>query len=526
MHWIESHDPKWWLGDPIWNTVKSQNKTSAVLFWPGSDCEIAGSRPDFWYDYDLAYTEDFTFDKRVDVLLNWVDGVDPNNPEQKLENPPDLIMSYFNQPDSDGHSYGPNSDEIGESVAMVDQVMGSLIEGLIERNLFNCINLIIVADHGMAATSNSKEIHLADFVDETQINLDSDVYVLQGASSGLKEGFGPENLEKYQTSYREALYDSLHCQLEGDRSIVLKNTANSFPKRLHYQKPNGRINDLIFLTENDLTVGKRFDPNYTGLAGNHGYDNEYQSMHALFLATGNAFYDSFEDSYIHQNVELYNVISNILHVKASPNNGTVSSLNHILNDNFKMSAVEFSVDPDISIFEPIEFKVTHDWQALENFELPAGIFSTLREFYTELYQNYFKQFLNPEIIDDTISVKIGPIYDHNLDGKADTDVDLKTTTPTQMYVILTKNNLSSTQDIRSFILPNWEMGEDIPCDFNPNNEIWMQRTLELYYATIRDVENLAGREFFVDLKETDPFLINKKLFLPEFDSDFWPRYSA
>ena len=41
-------DPRWWLGEPLWNTAERQGRLTASLFWPGDDVEIGGRRPGSW----------------------------------------------------------------------------------------------------------------------------------------------------------------------------------------------------------------------------------------------------------------------------------------------------------------------------------------------------------------------------------------------------------------------------------------------------------------------------------------------
>ena len=41
-----------------------------------------------------------------------------------------------------------NIVQVNESIQMVDTTLGWLIDGLKERNISNCVNLIITSDHG------------------------------------------------------------------------------------------------------------------------------------------------------------------------------------------------------------------------------------------------------------------------------------------------------------------------------------------------------------------------------------------
>lgn len=336
----------WWKGDPIWNTVRNQNKTSAVIYWPGSDVEINGQQPNYWtmYDDDLV-----PFEERVEMILNWVDGIDHQTGEKI--NPPDLMMGYFDQPDHDGHEYGPDSEEIGLIVKEMDDVIGSLIEGLIDRDQFNCINLILVADHGMATTPEQDVFYLDQYleVEPYEIDMSNDIFVRSGASPGLGRAVS-DNVSPYNwdTTLKDQCYEALKCNLSGNRSKIF--TKQDLPKRLHHLN-NDRIPDLQMLMDDNILVNQRPNPEYKDSIGNHGFDNEYTSMHALFLATGNAFQDEYQDDFVHMNVEIYNTIASILNIQASPNNGTSGSLNHLLSENFR-----FAMQPE-KVGKPANFPV-------------------------------------------------------------------------------------------------------------------------------------------------------------------------
>ena len=50
--------------------------------------------------------------------------------------------------DHAGHSDGPDSTEVEKQLRNADYYVGILMEGLKQRNLENCVNMIFVADHG------------------------------------------------------------------------------------------------------------------------------------------------------------------------------------------------------------------------------------------------------------------------------------------------------------------------------------------------------------------------------------------
>ena len=61
---------------------------------------------------------------------------------------PSFITLYMDIVDGAGHDGGPVSPGVNSALVEVDRVIGILMNGLKLRNLENCVNLIVLADHG------------------------------------------------------------------------------------------------------------------------------------------------------------------------------------------------------------------------------------------------------------------------------------------------------------------------------------------------------------------------------------------
>jgi len=58
---------------------------------------------------------------------------------------------------------------VTEKVEVVDSSIRRLVDGLVSRGIFNCINLIVVSDHGMAdAPSGERLVNLEQFVPDLE----------------------------------------------------------------------------------------------------------------------------------------------------------------------------------------------------------------------------------------------------------------------------------------------------------------------------------------------------------------------
>ncbi|KAL8120225.1 hypothetical protein AgCh_017388 [Apium graveolens] len=110
---MASHEPKWWLGEPLWETVVNHGLKAATYFWPGSE-----------------------------------------------------------EPDHQGHKVGTDDPQITEAVARIDGLIGRLIDGLERRGVFQDVSIIMVGDHGMVGTCDHKLIFLEDLAPWIEIPKD------------------------------------------------------------------------------------------------------------------------------------------------------------------------------------------------------------------------------------------------------------------------------------------------------------------------------------------------------------------
>jgi ectonucleotide pyrophosphatase/phosphodiesterase family protein 1/3 len=51
---------------------------------------------------------------------------------------------------------------VNTALSRVDDTMKSLFDGLKERGVEDCVNIIIVSDHGMATYNSSRLVHLKE----------------------------------------------------------------------------------------------------------------------------------------------------------------------------------------------------------------------------------------------------------------------------------------------------------------------------------------------------------------------------
>ena len=153
------NDERWWGGEPIWTTVEKQGKTSATMFWPGSEASIDGIQPTKWKPYDGS-VDNYA---RIDSVMSWLD--------TEGEVDADLATLYFSDVDSRGHGFGPNSAEVDEAVIYADSLVGYLWDKIDEIELRDELNVIIVSDHGMAELSDERVVFLDELIDLNDVEM-------------------------------------------------------------------------------------------------------------------------------------------------------------------------------------------------------------------------------------------------------------------------------------------------------------------------------------------------------------------
>jgi predicted AlkP superfamily pyrophosphatase or phosphodiesterase len=290
-----AHESYWWGGEPIWVTATKQGAPAATMFWVGSDAPVNGVRPTLWHSYDHAVQ----FSARVDTLLAWLD--------LPAEQRPRLVMGYFEEPDTQGHRHGPDSPETYQAVLRVDSALAQLVSGLQARKLYDSVDIVIVADHGMAQVSPAQVVYLDDVVDSASVNV---VTLAPNLSISARDGDNDALLAKIKTLPHVTAWK------KGD-----------VPARLHYGT-SARVTPIVAVTDPGWMIawrhGKPLD-----VLGEHGYDNANPLMRALFLAHGPDFKGgSTIDDF--PNVDVYDLLARLLRVTPAPNDGTLAPFAPVL----------------------------------------------------------------------------------------------------------------------------------------------------------------------------------------------------
>ena len=253
-------DGRWWGGVPVWVSASRAGLRTATLFWPGSEAEIAGRRPDDWRPYD----ERLLPGARVDAVLGWLD--------RPAAERPAFVTLYFELVDTVGHAEGPRSKRLDAAIAATDRALARLVAGLEARGLLDEVNLVLVSDHGMAATSPRRVARLDRIVDRDDV-----VVRYWGTTVPVEPVAGREAAVARALVGR---HRGMQCWRKTD-----------LPPRFRYGR-HPRVAPIVCLADPGWVIADAAwmdrSRGWRG-GGAHGYDNAAPAMRALFVAHGPAF---------------------------------------------------------------------------------------------------------------------------------------------------------------------------------------------------------------------------------------------
>jgi predicted AlkP superfamily pyrophosphatase or phosphodiesterase len=284
----EVENGRWWGGEPIWVTAKRHGLKAGAYFWPGSEAPVQGVQPDWWFPYDAGVA----WEARVDAALDWLTRPEPERAS--------LAALYFEEPNDSGHAHGPDAPETAEATRRADAILGRLLDGLAARGVN--ANLIVVSDHGMTATGDSRLIVLDDYVSL----LPGELFEF-GALGQIFPAAGRE------AQIVEAL-DHAHPELKVYRH-------GSVPERLHlFDHP--RVAPILLVPSSGWEVVPRSASGGTPpiSAGDHGFEPSSPDMHGIFYAAGPGIAQGRAIGAVEQ-VDVYALMCRLLGIEPAANDG-------------------------------------------------------------------------------------------------------------------------------------------------------------------------------------------------------------
>lgn len=152
------YDSEFWEeAIPIWITNQKAGHATGSAMWPGADVKIHKSFPTHY----MPYNESVSFEERVAKIIEWFTSEEPIN----------LGLLYWEDPDDMGHQLGPDNPLMGPVISDIDRKLGYLIQRLKEAKLWDVVNLIVTSDHGMTQCSKERVIELDQYLDRDHYTL-------------------------------------------------------------------------------------------------------------------------------------------------------------------------------------------------------------------------------------------------------------------------------------------------------------------------------------------------------------------
>ncbi|XP_055390231.1 bis(5'-adenosyl)-triphosphatase enpp4-like [Condylostylus longicornis] len=280
---------------PIWILNQQYGGKSACVMWPGSNFEYLNQT----CHYTMIYNTSVPFNDRVDQMITWL---------TKETDAPNLVMFYSEQPDKLAHMVGPDSSNITDMVEKMDLLTKYIQDELAKNNLINRTNVIHLSDHGMASTSQPYFINITDY-------LEPDTYKYYGTSPVLQ--IVPEK-EKYDDVYerlKNASIENKNFKIYTNENLLERWHANN-TRRLGpiiLVAEYGYAFDDMYILANHFRKENNVPFTMNSSYGVHGYDNEYDLMHAYFMAKGPQIKSNFKLNPF-ETVDLYELFIKLLQI--------------------------------------------------------------------------------------------------------------------------------------------------------------------------------------------------------------------
>ena len=159
--WYDSRmanfDPLWFDtgAEPIYvtNHKAGSDRRSGSVLWPGGLGKVKCIGPDYIIPNADPFNET-KMEERIDYLMSWF---------TKKDNPINLGLLYFLEPDETAHKSGPDSDAVNNLITgPLNDALGYMKKKLKAADMLESMNIIITSDHGFAAVT--KIINLDNYI--------------------------------------------------------------------------------------------------------------------------------------------------------------------------------------------------------------------------------------------------------------------------------------------------------------------------------------------------------------------------
>ena len=299
---INTREALWYGGTPLWVLAEQQHMLAANFYWVGSNTPIKDTYSTYYY----IHNDKIPVSRRINAVVDWL--------KLPADKRPHLITFYLPEPDDSGHTYGPNSPQVGNAVQSVDSTVYALYRAVNTTGLK--VNFIFVSDHGMSEPDTKNPLPTPAALDTSKFIISGDRMVVELIAKN------PADIQP--------TYDALKKEAK-DYDVYLR---SNMPEHLHSSTTDdwhNRIGDIVLLPH----FPKLFNLyNHKLDKGQHGYDPAtVMDVHAIFYAWGPAFKTHTEIAPF-PNVDIYPLVTTILGLNITEKiDGTDELANEVLLKN-------------------------------------------------------------------------------------------------------------------------------------------------------------------------------------------------
>ncbi|XP_069680356.1 ectonucleotide pyrophosphatase/phosphodiesterase family member 5-like [Periplaneta americana] len=300
---------------PIWtlNQMAASDRYSGVMMWPGGTFSYSGITPKFHHAWNMSVPWEW----RVDTATDWF---------KHASTPANLVVLYFEEPDTTAHTFGPESPQVLSYIQKVDNITTYLRQSLVSKGLLYKVNVVLLSDHGMATVTPQRIFNLTHYINKAFFQIVDTSPVLQIRPTKGKESVVYNALKTASQTANFSVYQS-----------------SELPARWHYAQSartppilavadiGYAFQDLIEWYQDWYQRKFHITLSPTSTLGLHGYDNNEPCMRPFFIASG-PLVKTGHSVQPFQTVDLYSLFSVILGVTPASNNGTFSNVRGILKN--------------------------------------------------------------------------------------------------------------------------------------------------------------------------------------------------
>ncbi|KAL5010118.1 hypothetical protein ScPMuIL_012423 [Solemya velum] len=301
----EQYHSYWWDdGEPLWVTAERQGQRVYMYQWPGCEVEIRGYRPTYCKTYSGVPS-------LGDLETGILEGL------QLLKNDSaDIVAIYVEVIDDTGHTYGPQSDELNRQLTELDKRFDQLVTQLEKNQLQDKVDILIFSDHGMTDMFPSRVVNISNHVDMADV----EVILMSGSLVYIWP----------KTNKGEKIYADLKLTKNTHFEVFFKDRQPLIPEHWHYRH-HYRVPPILLTAEPGWFIVTPTQPNLGVSRGIHGYDVKLTAdMNGILLAYGPSFKKNYVTHDPVKAVDIYQMMCNLLNIRASPNNGTLSHTSGML----------------------------------------------------------------------------------------------------------------------------------------------------------------------------------------------------